>query len=171
MVNSMRVAEAFPMNEIVILSMYGRQVALLISMFRQLAAQLGLRHDTLPSIRTVDSFQSQEAIMVILDTTVTDRLGFVDNEGPSNMACTRGKDVSIIVGSKETSANSHGNDKEEGKKVSPDQYIIQHRRVTDVGALSDMFHSFVHRHFGLISDHVQNVSFESLPFRLHLVSG
>ena len=142
MVNSMRVAKAFPMNELVILSMYGRRVALLISMFRQLAARLGLRHDPFPSVRTVDSFQSQEATMVIMDTTVTDRLGFVDNEGRSNMACTRGKDVLIIVGSKETRAMSHGNDKEEGKKVSPDQYTIQHRRVNDVRSTLPSINNF-----------------------------
>ena len=68
----------------------------------------------------MDGFQAREATMIILDTTVTDRLGFVDSENRCNMACTRVKDALAIVGSRSTMTKSQGTANEEGKQIAPD---------------------------------------------------
>ena len=94
MINSMREADAFRMTDIKILAMYGRQKVLISTMFfRELASKLGLRYDAFPSVYTADSFQSKEATMIVLDSTVTDDLGFVDHENRLTMACIRAKDA------------------------------------------------------------------------------
>ncbi|KAL8797045.1 MAG: hypothetical protein Q9195_000816 [Heterodermia aff. obscurata] len=149
MVNSMREADAFPEANIVILSMYGRQKIVISAMFKALSAKLNLPHTAFSRSHNVDvkqdqpatgtgsknddsmamdSFQSKERTMVILDSTVTGELGFVDNEDRMTMACTRAKE---LVGSKATMVKSLGNENKEGKQISADDYTIQHRRVND----------------------------------------
>lgn len=135
MVNSMREANAFPMSEIVIIALYSRQKVLIASLFRELAMKLGVRYSSFPSVHTADGYQSREATMIIMDTTVTDDLGFVDDEGRLTMACTRAMDVLIIVGSKQTMEKSQGNDKAEGNQVAAHDYTVRHRRVNDVNGV------------------------------------
>ena len=137
MVNSIRESKAFPMKEITILTMYGRERVIVSSMLTQVAKQLGLRRDAFPAVLTVDSFQARESTMVILDTTVTDDLGFVDDENRMNMACTRARDVFILVGSPSTMAKSVTGSDDKGKSTSThDKYTSGRRRVTDANGNS-----------------------------------
>lgn len=131
----MREAEAFPMTDIVVLTMYNHQRVIISALFKALSAKLNIRRTAFPEVFTADSFQSRERTMVILDSTVTDELGFVDNENRMTMACTRAKDVFVLVGSRITVAKSPGIENEAGKQVSIDDYTIQHRRVNEVGGV------------------------------------
>ena len=64
MVNSIREAEAFPMNDTVILTMYKHQKVVVSAMFTQAAKKLDLRRSACPEVATVDGFQSRESRMV-----------------------------------------------------------------------------------------------------------
>ena len=64
MVNSIREAEAFPMNDTVISTMYKHQKVVVSAMFTQVAKKLGLRRSAFPEVATVDGFQSCESRMV-----------------------------------------------------------------------------------------------------------
>ena len=130
MLNSIREAEAFPVNEMVVLTMYNRQKVIISALLKVLSAKLNIRRTAFPEVFTADSFHSRERTMVILDSTVTDELGFVDNENRMTMACTRAKDVFVLVGSRMTMAKSRGNEK--GKQVTLEDHTAQQRRFSDV---------------------------------------
>ena len=98
------------MKDIMILAMYSRQKTIISAMFAQMAQKLRLRRSDFPDVDTADNFQANERTMVILDTVVTDKLGFVDDEKRMNMACTRARDVFYLVGSRMTMALSKGGD-------------------------------------------------------------
>ena len=102
MVNDMRKNAGFPMEDVVILTTYGQQRGLINSILMCMAIKLGISHNALPKVFIVDSFQSMEAKMEILDMVVTNELGFVDNENRTNVACTRAMLVLIIITSKLT---------------------------------------------------------------------
>lgn len=129
MVNHMRDKGAFPVNDIVILTSYGHQKALLNKILKHMAIQLGLSRDAFPKVKTVDSFQSKQARMVIFDSVVTNKLGFLDNENRMNMCCTRAMSVFIIIGSRKTREVSR-NSAPEGKHVAFDNFPILSRRHT-----------------------------------------
>ena len=132
MVNSIREKKAFPIANIAILTMYNCQKIVTTSMFIQLAKKLGLPRSAFPVVETVDSFQSRENTMVIVDTTVTDQLGFFDHENRLTMACTRAKDVFMLVGSVVTMAKSLSGGDETGKRtLKQDRYTKRNRKVND----------------------------------------
>ena len=112
--------------------MYNCQKIVTSSMFIQLAKKLGLPRSAFPSVETVDSFQSRENSMVIVDTTVTDTLGFVNDENRLDMACTSAKDVFMLVESAVTMAKSLSGGDEAGKRtLKVDRYTKRNRKVPD----------------------------------------
>ena len=65
--------------------MHARQKIVTSGMFTQVAKKLGLRPSTLSIVETIDSLEHP---MVIINSEVTEKLGFIDNENRLNMACT-----------------------------------------------------------------------------------
>ena len=59
-------------------------------MFTKLAIKYKLPRKAFPIADTVDSAQSREVTIVLLDITVTDQLGFLDYE---KMACIRAEHI------------------------------------------------------------------------------
>ena len=101
-------------------------------MFTQIAKHKDLSRDAYPAVLTVDSFQSRESSIVIVDSTVTDNLGFVDSENKMNVACTRPKDALVLVGSPKTMARSlTGNENQPKTKRTADKFTRGRRRITD----------------------------------------
>ena len=128
MVNSMREKNAFIVDDIVILTPFGQQKALINTILSNMAEKLNLSRDAFPKVETVDNFQSKEAKMVIFDTVVTSTLGRVDDERFMNTACTRAMMVFIIIGSEQTRALSKdsktGDKPNESVKSANRRYII-----------------------------------------------
>lgn len=77
---------------VIVLSPYRAQTQLLRE---TLGGAKGLRS---VGVETVDSFQGQEADVVIISTVRTHRVGFVDNDQRLNVALTRAKRVLRVVG-------------------------------------------------------------------------
>lgn len=88
----LRVRNSDPHCRIIVITPYKAQVDLLESM---LSDTKGLGS---VSIATVDSFQGQEAPIVILSTVRTESAGFVDSAQRLNVALTRAKRVLRVVG-------------------------------------------------------------------------
>ena len=123
------------MTEIAVLAMYKRQKIIISQMFTQMAKHYGLQRNDFPKVETVDGFQSRESTMVILDTTVTNDLGFVDSENRMNMASTRAKDFLYLVGSRLTMAKSVEQDDEEAKTAPGDRFTSRYRKTVDIGGV------------------------------------
>ena len=83
-----------PESTVVVISPYAAQVDLLKS---ELAKVKNIRNW---SVATVDSYQGQEADIVILSTVRTERIGFVDDPQRLNVALTRAKRLVRVIGCK-----------------------------------------------------------------------
>ena len=81
-------------SKVVVITPYAAQEKLLKSELKKVK---GLRNW---SVSTVDSYQGQEADIVIISTVRTERIGFVDDLQRLNVALTRAKRLVRIVGNK-----------------------------------------------------------------------
>ena len=81
-------------TQVVVITPYTAQANLLISELKKVK---GLDNW---SVSTVDSYQGQEADIVIISTVRTERIGFVDDKQRLNVALTRAKRLVRIVGNK-----------------------------------------------------------------------
>ena len=131
----MRRANALDMANIAVLAMYSRQKVIISTLFTQLAKRLGLPRSAFPIVSTADSFQSHERQMIILDPVVTDDLGFVEDEYRMNMACTRARDIFVLVGSKSTMLKGLENQDADGKDIPADRFISGQRKVVEIGGV------------------------------------
>mmetsp|Transcript_20346 Transcript_20346/g.58415 ORF Transcript_20346/g.58415 Transcript_20346/m.58415 type:complete len:2357 (+) Transcript_20346:2738-9808(+) len=80
---------------VVVITPYRAQASLLEAELRKVKCLSGISW----SVSTVDSFQGQEADVVIISTVRSDRIGFVDDPNRINVALTRAKRVLRVVGS------------------------------------------------------------------------
>ena len=74
---------------------------LVITPYRGQVTVLRRRLDSVVEVATVDSFQGQEADVVVVSTVRTKNLGFTDNGPRLNVALTRAKCILRVVGEKQ----------------------------------------------------------------------